>query len=133
MSQINSNIKDDFQVVLLLSCFVGHPVWPLTTYIRVHLTLTASHVVFWGGEGDLTPSFSPVGWQTRIIPSWRILIDQLTPGPVSSCVKQRHFSTSWIHYQARPEQCQVSQFQHNPGRKYLINPITFLQFYLKNH
>ena len=24
MSQINSNIKDDFQVVLLLSCFVGH-------------------------------------------------------------------------------------------------------------
>ena len=26
MSQINSNIKDDFQVVLLLSCFVGHPV-----------------------------------------------------------------------------------------------------------
>ena len=27
MSQINSNIKDDFQVVLLLSCFVGHPVY----------------------------------------------------------------------------------------------------------
>ena len=26
MSQINSNTKDDFQVVLLLSCFVGHPV-----------------------------------------------------------------------------------------------------------
>ena len=26
MSQINLNIKDDFQVVLLLSCFVGHPV-----------------------------------------------------------------------------------------------------------
>ena len=26
MSQINSNIKDDFKVVLLLSCFVGHPV-----------------------------------------------------------------------------------------------------------
>ena len=26
MSKINSNIKDDFQVVLLLSCFVGHPV-----------------------------------------------------------------------------------------------------------
>jgi len=26
MSQINSNIKDDFQVVLVLSCFVGHPV-----------------------------------------------------------------------------------------------------------
>ena len=26
MSQINSNIKDDFQVVLLLSCFVEHPV-----------------------------------------------------------------------------------------------------------
>jgi len=25
MSQINSNTKDDFQVVLLLSCFVGHP------------------------------------------------------------------------------------------------------------
>ena len=29
MSQINSNIKDDFQVVLLLSCFVGHPVFKL--------------------------------------------------------------------------------------------------------
>ena len=29
MSQINSNIKDDFQVVLLLSCFVGHPVCDL--------------------------------------------------------------------------------------------------------
>ena len=27
MLQINSNIKDDFQVVLLLSCFVGHPVY----------------------------------------------------------------------------------------------------------
>ena len=27
MSQINSKIKDDFQVVLLLSCFVGHPVY----------------------------------------------------------------------------------------------------------
>ena len=27
MSQINSNTKDDFQVVLLLSCFVGHPVF----------------------------------------------------------------------------------------------------------
>ena len=26
MAQINSNIKDDFQVVLLLPCFVGHPV-----------------------------------------------------------------------------------------------------------
>ena len=26
MSQINSNVKDDFQVVLLLSCFVEHPV-----------------------------------------------------------------------------------------------------------
>ena len=26
MSQINSNIKDDFQVVLLLPCFVGRPV-----------------------------------------------------------------------------------------------------------
>ena len=26
MLQINSNTKDDFQVVLLLSCFVGHPV-----------------------------------------------------------------------------------------------------------
>ena len=26
MSKINSKIKDDFQVVLLLSCFVGHPV-----------------------------------------------------------------------------------------------------------
>ena len=30
MSQINSYIKDDIQVVLLLSCFVGHPV----AYVR---------------------------------------------------------------------------------------------------
>ena len=29
MSQIISNIKDDFQVVLVLSCFVGHPVCSL--------------------------------------------------------------------------------------------------------
>ena len=29
MSQINSKIKDDFQVVLLLSCFVGHPVYKI--------------------------------------------------------------------------------------------------------
>ena len=29
MSQINLNTKDDFQVVLLLSCFVGHPVCTL--------------------------------------------------------------------------------------------------------
>ena len=26
MPQINSNSKDDFQIVLLLSCFMGHPV-----------------------------------------------------------------------------------------------------------
>ena len=30
MSQINSNTKDDFQVVFLLSCFVGHPVLKYT-------------------------------------------------------------------------------------------------------
>ena len=30
MSQINSNNKDDFQVVFLLSCFVGHPVLHMT-------------------------------------------------------------------------------------------------------
>ena len=30
MSQINSNTKDDFQVVFLLSCFVGHPVFNIT-------------------------------------------------------------------------------------------------------
>ena len=29
MSQVNSKIKDDFQVVLLLSCFMGHPVCAL--------------------------------------------------------------------------------------------------------
>ena len=29
MSQINSNTKDEFQVVLLLSCFVGHPVFDI--------------------------------------------------------------------------------------------------------
>ena len=33
MSQINSYIKDDFQDVLLLSCFVGHPVCTLGNYV----------------------------------------------------------------------------------------------------
>ena len=33
MSQINSNTKDDFQVVFLFSCFVGHPVYQL---LQVH-------------------------------------------------------------------------------------------------
>ena len=33
MSQINSYIKDDFQDVLLLSCFVGHPVFTLGNYV----------------------------------------------------------------------------------------------------
>ena len=33
MSKINSNIKDDFQVVLLLSCFMGHPVAETTAEI----------------------------------------------------------------------------------------------------
>ena len=36
MSQINSNIKDDFQVVLLLSCFVGHPILKiLSVFIQI--------------------------------------------------------------------------------------------------
>ena len=34
MLQINSNIKDDSQVVLLLSCFVGHPV-----YVHIMLSI----------------------------------------------------------------------------------------------
>ena len=34
MSQINSNIKDDFQVVLLLSCFVGHPVYNQKVFLN---------------------------------------------------------------------------------------------------
>ena len=34
MSQINSNTKDDFQVVFQLSCFVGHPV-PIYTAISM--------------------------------------------------------------------------------------------------
>ena len=33
MTQINSNTKDDFQVVLLLSCFVGHPVFVFFTIL----------------------------------------------------------------------------------------------------
>ena len=40
MSKINSNIKDDFQVVLLLSCFVGHPVFSFLGCIKhIHLFL----------------------------------------------------------------------------------------------
>ena len=38
MSQINSNIKDDFQVVFLLSCFVGHPVPTVHTFGTVNFT-----------------------------------------------------------------------------------------------
>ena len=38
MSQINSNTKDDFQVVLLLSCFVGHPVG--NGIYRMHIIYT---------------------------------------------------------------------------------------------
>ena len=37
MSQLNSNKKDDFQVVLLLSCFVGHPVCFLQSVKSQHL------------------------------------------------------------------------------------------------
>ena len=34
MSQRTSNTKDDFQVVVLLSCFVGHPVpWPFNMWV----------------------------------------------------------------------------------------------------
>ena len=40
MSQINSNTKDDFQVVLLLSCFVGHPVPKMAILEFVEITLT---------------------------------------------------------------------------------------------
>ena len=36
MSQINSNTKDDFQVVFLLSCFVGHPVY---NNMQVHINI----------------------------------------------------------------------------------------------
>jgi len=35
MSQINSNTKDDFQVVLLLSCFVEHPVFVHYIYKKI--------------------------------------------------------------------------------------------------
>ena len=35
MSQLNSNIKDDFQVVLLLSCFVGHPVFQIMNSVKL--------------------------------------------------------------------------------------------------
>ena len=35
MSQINSNTKDDFQVVFLLSCFVGHPVHKNAAYFPI--------------------------------------------------------------------------------------------------
>ena len=35
MSQINSNTKDEFQVVFLLSCFVGHPVHPGKKMLRM--------------------------------------------------------------------------------------------------
>jgi len=45
MSQINSNTKDEFQVVFQLSCFVGHPVPDFKSYniiksARVYLMKT---------------------------------------------------------------------------------------------
>ena len=43
MSQIYSNTKDDFQVVLLLSCFVGHPVYYLIcNFYNVNLLFLSS-------------------------------------------------------------------------------------------
>ena len=45
MSQINSNIKDDFQVVLLLSCFVGHPVCTDFSSVTVDYEFVSSRFV----------------------------------------------------------------------------------------
>ena len=38
MCQINSKIKDDFQIDLVLSCFVGHPVFDLNLLVRIWKT-----------------------------------------------------------------------------------------------
>ena len=47
MSQINSNTKDDFQVVLLLLCFVGHPVCERKHYlIKQKIDLSQSYGLF---------------------------------------------------------------------------------------
>ena len=47
MSQVNSKIKDDFQVVLLLSCFMGHPVCALCVGLgKVPLTKVFEAEVF---------------------------------------------------------------------------------------
>ena len=68
MSQINSNTKDDFQVVFLMSCFVGHPV--LICLFVLHSCVgdgceTKLFNNFWktSGEGALGPS--PL-WETMI-------------------------------------------------------------------
>ena len=47
MSQINSNIKDDFQVVLLLSCFVGHPVCTVEKPLINAFYSFCLFVIFW--------------------------------------------------------------------------------------
>ena len=38
MSQINLKIKNDFQIDLLLSCFMGHPVFDLNLLVRTWKT-----------------------------------------------------------------------------------------------
>ena len=60
MSQINSNIKDDFQVVLLPSCFVGHPVY--TTIKWFWITLCKE------------PPFHGILKKPEILPKFKFLI-----------------------------------------------------------
>ena len=45
MSQINSNNKDDFQVVLLLSCFVGHSVCIFWIYLFISFLIECGKLV----------------------------------------------------------------------------------------
>ena len=55
MSKINLYIKDDFQVVLLLSCFVGHPALDGRNRVRQHLDKDR----FYGSFSELGRSDDP--------------------------------------------------------------------------
>ena len=48
MLKINSKFKDDFQFVLLLSCFVGHPVYSQLKSMNYELNTVSS--IFLSGK-----------------------------------------------------------------------------------
>ena len=75
MSQINSNTKDDFQVVFLLSCFVGHPVF-------VHTVITNPFKVT---EPGVNRSVHKVKGFQRVIMSRKVKLTFVVLFPYCRC------------------------------------------------